>query len=848
MALSLVVGYLDYLLARVDSSFALRSTVENIDLKIDHMGQATLTKQLALLNAYLQCHSLEPTVDFMRNLLIQQIETRLEAKRSKRTVRDIESSSQKLKMTQPGNKPTPSMLQNEYYEGLLDKIWSAYEKRHFKVKIASAKSKNQEIDNSQKIASIIKQKLDQDPLALEKAYKTFNEEEFKNDIRDFVDNISQDARAISPDLFCKKFRGFVSDRRYCFAERVLKEEMIMDFDKKERSKDFFKMLGFHAVMSKLERNLMKKYLIRAEPDGQFELLRKFDTINEVEDPETHELKTLYVPKSKTVKSRAKKMKKEEQEALFRKIYRPISRYIRNLDADKNSFKGHHGDSSRGPSSPRRSKQKSRESIRASIVVPKLKFLPSYETLDGYTISPERSIHNSISRPKSGHRISLRPSFSAHPSANTSAVRKGPTFRFGKTPHNQSREENKSTSNLGKSKSAYSIDGRIISPATKAREVLKKEANHLNIEKPSFKFVLMPTVKGIEPDDQKSAEKSVVKLDMKSDSKSELKSQEESSKPVTDEFYLMKPVSLRPALKQRSSMAVRPRPTSSRPVVIQRSGSGIINSTTKPRKTAELNLNVLPRTSIDTHFLAPPRSTLDGSMMETQLIPGSLFLPIPGQDSQGIDTNMAPVRSVQLPIASDSHTSVTSSIVSVRIKRHTEESKADSQPLRKDELKAKIQTLIKTCNKTCKQIKKQRTRTFRPDRLSRPIAPIAKSLAEIHQDYDSKDRVIQMIDRNNFKKKFVTFLADQVQDTNNFFYAVQVSQTRQRLREERINYDLMKNHLNILSHRVQLHSPQSEGNYSAGQGFNQIPTFESRPSKHSSPMRAIRFNEFDADLK
>ena len=865
MASTLVVGYVDYLLKRIDSSFALRSTLANIDLKIENMSHATLTKQLCMLNAYLQCHALEPTVDFMRSLLINQINVCMEAKRSKRSATEIESGNRRQASLPSTGRYAISLLHNEYYEGLLDKIWQAYERRHFKVKIANTKIVGKDIDNSQKIAAIIRQKLDHDPMALETAYKTFNEEEFKNDIRDFVDNISQDTRVVSPDLFCKKFRGFVSERRFCFAERVLKEEMIMDFDKKERNSDFFKMLGFHAVMSKLERNLMKKFLIKAEPDGQFELLRKYDTIKEVEDPDTHQMKTLYVPKSTHARSRAKKIKQEEVETLIRKYQRPISRYIRNLDEDKFSLKGHNSqtDISHCPSSPRNSIRKARESVRGSFLAPKLRLLPSYENIEQLPINPEKNAHRSNLRRISDVRSALKPSVSAQPLINHSTTQKNSKFWFGRDSKNDQKRASFVKSKHVKSKSGISIQEQGTSPTSRDKRALKYEVFNHQKDKTQFNFVLTPAENKLEIPKQAIPINQALNFDLPIESQSDRIPYNEKSNLDSVQSYEKPPVALKPAIKPRSSVKPRPRPTSSHAHFARNSQASIDNPMNDGPTIADHDLQLDQRTSIEHHYLAPPPRPShaaiglqsDASMLDDDRS-SPLLLPLSVSSSPKRNMSSVARKSVKFPLSQTSNSSVAFSSLSIRIKRNIDTrqtyNQADMSKINTGRLKAKVQDLMKTCSKTHKQISRQKNRVFRTERMSRPMKPIIQNLKEVHQDYAAKDKIIKMIHRRVFKKKFVAYLTDQVKDTNAFFYSVQVNQLRNKLEEESKEREATKIHMKDLAKRDYL----TRKIYSHIMRFqvtgdpkltNSLAKFESRPSQRCSPMKSTKFQAFDNEI-
>jgi hypothetical protein len=151
------------------------------------------------------------------------------------------------------------------------------------------------------IYNILKNKID--TFVLEKAYKIFNEEEFKHDIDHFISNISKDIRKVSPEMFCKRFKRLVVERKDDFTKKVLQEEKILDFKNPVEKSDFFNVLNMETLMSKIERNLLKKYLITETEKGEISL-QKFDTFREIADGSNCGLtRTIFIPQQKNEKTR-----------------------------------------------------------------------------------------------------------------------------------------------------------------------------------------------------------------------------------------------------------------------------------------------------------------------------------------------------------------------------------------------------------------------------------------------------------------------------------------------------------------------------------------------------------------
>lgn len=61
----------------------------------------------------------------------------------------------------------------------------------------------------------------------------------------------------------------------------------------------------------------------------------------------------------------------------------------------------------------------------------------------------------------------------------------------------------------------------------------------------------------------------------------------------------------------------------------------------------------------------------------------------------------------------------------------------------------------------------------------------KELKLVNEDIESKQKILNMIDKKNFKKKFLNYLCSQVKDSKQFMYSshMQQIQIEQREREQ-----------------------------------------------------------------
>ena len=728
------VGYIDYIVHKCVLTHSLRSSLATAELMVEKMDRLPLKAQASLCRAYMQLHESDPTRFTMAAHLMNQIEKNLEIKR-----KHAEGDARPQRHQRPTN-VRKEIMQNRDYEEKLDKIWATYSQKYFYLKIAQPKDPRADLlEEMHPIQALIKKKLEEDPAVISAAYAAFNEEEFRNDIRDFVSSIAGVRGLVPPDVFCKRFQRFVVDRKLDFTERVLKEEQIMEFQTDPAQTDFIKLLGFQQLMSKIERNLMKDYLVHCEPDRGVGFL-KADTYREAEDAAGNRV-SLYLPKASSKKTRLRKIREEEEKELEGKVRnRRATRFQRNFDELlKEKY-----------SSPRPSIKKSQSKQSARLQgspTKKEETLTQQATPKSPLVSPRQQTQrmsllaaglgttgNLLDLASRLQQKSERGSFrgSAQIAHLDATIPQQPSIRTASGAHGK----------LFTFPGQSTVASGIRRPPSRERDALHKESNLLSLSQSPLR-INTKSSDFLAIDRTPSPELPSHKLRLKRPTTSV------SSRLRLELHSLDMPDQPRPIAASSSNLSGKP--TSRNPAHI---GQAQPRFARKHEKSPSLQFAVKDKPTFSRSGLKRPLLSL-----------------IPVENTADLKLESPRLAQPETPTATSKSKTPRS-----KLKPGLEVAQQIEQ------LKTRTSRVIRLCGKAQKSIKRAKEGLVPVDKFRAFSSKLEPQFAGLTLD-QSNTKMIEMIDRKNFKKKFIQLLVDQVRDEKAFMFSAHLYNVKKKRQEE-----------------------------------------------------------------